>query len=86
MTTDKDGGPAYPHETVVVNEGHYKVGYHKHNGMSKLLWLAAHAPQTLDDGECETLTEYESLRWSAALRFKWAQAMLAEEARIMEGE
>lgn len=76
--TDRDGGPAFPMQT--------DAGWDE-TGMSKLLWLAAHAPhfassEFVSSGHRAgkvTLMMQENARQ----RFKWAQAMLAREAEIM---
>ncbi len=82
MITDKDGGPAYPEyrevmfdNGVTIDRATVPLG-----GMSKLMWLAAHAPgepEELFAAGLEAIIEY---------RFKWATAMLAEERRLTEGE
>ncbi len=75
MTTDppQDGGPAFAH-TIIMEGGQLVHGY---VGISKLLWLAAHAPVHPDD-------VLDSDKNDAAWRFKWAQAMLAEHARLTD--
>ena len=85
-TTGKDGGPAFPH-TVIAHDyrpGHLDEYRHEHEGMSKLLLLAKDAPSP----QGEPTDEYhpECLHSSIEDRFRWAQAMLAREKEILEGE
>lgn len=68
MRDVESNGPAYPMQSDFGRED---------VGISKLLWLAAHAPWEHDD---------QTFSQDARPRFKWAQAMLAEHARLTEGE
>jgi hypothetical protein len=85
--TDKDGGPAFAHPAHYATETNGTEYDHvEQTGMSKLLWLAAHAPWTISDIVSKDATAEETGDLDITDRFVWAQAMLAEHKRLLEGE